>query len=62
MNRDDLHAAAILYIQTGEISPIELKRAGIKTKVCCKRRMEISEEAGRIGSRLVSSWPVVRHD
>lgn len=36
----------------------ELHKAGL----VYIQRSEISEEAGRIGSRLVSSWPVVRRD
>lgn len=62
MTRDELHKAGLVYIQRSEISRKVLADQGVRISFNSRQRMEISEEAGRIGSRLVSSWPVVRHD
>jgi len=62
MTRDDLSKAGLLYLQRGEISRKILNDMGVRITFNSTQRMEIAEEAGRIGSRLVSSWPVVRHD
>jgi len=62
MTRDDLHKAGLVYIQRSEISRKILAEQGVCISFNSRQRMEIAEEAGRIGSRLVSSWPVVRHE